>query len=295
MSKNRSFEKGFAPLIPVLVVAAILLLSFSIKNFQNQTGSINGKTSVLSESDSGGGSDSGKGGSDSSGSSGGGSSTSGSGSTSTSGSGASGETKTTAPTFTTGRTSVQTTSRLESEIKTPEPSEKPEKIETPEPKETPEAEIETEVETEIKDGTLSAKIKIRSGTNKSEFEQEGSNVQVQGGLPVNVNKTTDELTVTTPAGVKTVTVLPDTAVQNILGAGIVSQVASDSATGKNAVTLTTDANGNLIYEINGVKFEKLLGLINVGIDKTAQVSATNGQVGTISQSFLSRLLDILSI
>lgn len=294
MSKHRLSEKGFAPLIiPVLVVAAVLLLSFSIKNFQNQTGSINGKTAVLSESDSGGGSDSGKGGSDSGSS--GGSSNSGSGSTSTSGSGTSGESKTSSPTFTTTRTSVQTTSKVESEIKTPEPSEKPEKIETPEPKETPEAEIETEMETEIKDGTLSAKIKIRSGANKTEIEQEGSNVQVQGGLPVSVDKTTKELTVTTPAGSKTVAVLPDTAVQNILGAGVVSQVASDSATGKNAVKLTTDANGNLVYEINGVKFEKLLGLFNVGIDKTAQVSATSGQVGTISQSFLSRLLDILSL
>ena len=166
-----------------------------------------------------------------------------------------------------------------------EATDKPEAIETPEPKETPEAEADLETEVEVKDGTGEAKIKLHRG-DAFQFEQQGLKVQIQGRTPLSVNPQTKELTVTTPAGARTVTTLPDQAVQNLVNGGVFSV--------QSGINLTTDANGNPVYEINGVKYEKLLGLFTIGIDKTGQVSAQNGQIIGVSQSSFSKLLDSLS-
>lgn len=275
MFKYKSFEKGFAPLA-LLIIVAVLVLGFTAKSYQDRKTSVI-NTSVLSESsDSGGsGGDSGDSGN--------------SGKSDSTNSNSNQDTSTSKP-------SVQiTTKSVENEIKSPKSTEKPEKIETPEPKETPESEVETEVESEVKDGSISAKIKIRNGTNSSQFEQENSKVEVQGDFPITVDKTSKQLSVTTADGVKNLTVLPDTAVNNVLGLGVVSEITTDAKTGKNSVTLKTDANGNLVYEINGVKFEKLFGIFNVSIDKTTQISAQSGQLTSTQQSAISKLLDLLSI
>ena len=167
---------------------------------------------------------------------------------------------------------------------TPEPKDTPEAKDTPEPKDTPEAN-QQEVETQVKDGTGEAKIRIRKG-NALQFQQNGVNVQVQGNTPLSVNPTTKELTVTTPQGSKTVTVLPDQALQNLIGNGVIST--------QSGIVLSTDANGNPVYQVNGVKYEKLFGIFNITIDKTGQVSAVNGQILGVVQSPLSKLLDVLS-
>lgn len=190
------------------------------------------------------------------------------------------------PTRVLGDSSVGDSSNQQMESSTPQPPEHPE-VQTPEPKDTPEpsATPEIEIEKEVKDGTATAKIKIHQG-DAFQFEQEGVNVQIQGKTPLSVNPTTKELSVTTPAGVKMLTTLPAQAVQNLVSGGIIST--------QSAVQLTTDTSGNPIYEINGVKYERLLGLFTVAIDKTGQVSAQNGQVLAVNQSFLSKLLDYLS-
>lgn len=174
------------------------------------------------------------------------------------------------------------------ETESPKMSEKPDAIETPEPTETPEPkEFESEKDVEVKDGTVEAKIKIRNGKNKFEFQQEGTKVSVESNFPLSVNPTTRELTVNTPAGSKTVAVLPQQAVTNMLSEGVVSTTSG--------VLLKTEANGNLNYEINGVKNEKLLGVFGITIPKDLVISAQTGQVLEVNQSVFSKILDFLSV
>ena len=172
------------------------------------------------------------------------------------------------------------------ESSTPQPSDQPD-FQTSEPKSTPEPSKtpEIEIEKEVKSGTVTAKIKIHQG-DAFQFEQEGVNVQIQGKTPLSINPATKQLSVTTPVGAKVLSTLPAQAVQNLVNGGIIST--------QSAVNLTTDSNGNPVYEINGIKYEKLLGLFTIAIDKTGQVSAQNGQVLAVNQSFLSQLLDALS-
>lgn len=160
--------------------------------------------------------------------------------------------------------------------------ETPEAVETPEP-----VELEKEQEVEVKDSTGESKIKIRSSKNKFEFQQEGAKFSVESNFPLSVNPATRELTVTTPAGVKVVAVLPQQAVDNMLASGIVTSTSG--------VNLKTESDGNLSYSIDGTKNEKLLGVFDVTIPKNLIVSAQTGRVLTVNQSTFSKVLDFLSV
>jgi cytoskeletal protein RodZ len=110
-------------------------------------------------------------------------------------------------------------------------------------------------------------------------------------FPLSINPTTNQLTVTTPAGVKTVTVLPDQAVNNLLQQRLIDSVASSSA---NTGIVLGLLNNQPAFQVNGVDDKKLLGLVPISIDKTSYVSAQTGQVLKVNETFLNQLLDLLS-
>lgn len=60
------------------------------------------------------------------------------------------------------------------------------------------------------------------------------------------------------------------------------------------VTLTTDEEGTLVYEIKGVKYKKFFGIRKVELQRVAVVSAETGELIRLDQDFLTRLLDLLS-
>ena len=129
------------------------------------------------------------------------------------------------------------------------------------------------------------------------------NTQALTDLPLSVNLETNKLTVTTPAGERTVTVLPDQAVQNILAANVIDRVGGqelvDLVREGGIETLTqviqlSEQNGVPIYEIAGVKEHRLFGFIPVTTDVTIDVSAETGEVVNTDQSFLDTIVDIFS-
>jgi len=122
-------------------------------------------------------------------------------------------------------------------------------------------------------------------------------------LPLSVNLETNELTVTTAAGEKTVTVLPDQAVQNMLAANVIDRIGGQQLasivqeggveTLEQVIELSED-EGVPVYEIAGVKEHKLLGLFKVTTDVEVVVSAETGEVVDTNQSFFDTLIDVLS-
>lgn len=129
------------------------------------------------------------------------------------------------------------------------------------------------------------------------------NTQALTDLPLSVDLATNELTVTTPAGEKTVTVLPDQAVQNMLAANIIDRIG-----GQELVNLVrqggvetlaqviqlSEQNGVPVYEITGVKEHRLLGFFPVTTDVTVTVSAETGEVVDTNQSFVDSVIDVFS-
>lgn len=110
-------------------------------------------------------------------------------------------------------------------------------------------------------------------------------------FPLSVDPETNELIVTTPSGSKTVSVLPDSAVEHMLAGDILDHVSTDSA--QPALELG-EVNGTLAYRIKGSKVEKFLGLFPVTLQKNALVSAETGELLGTQASLLTRLLDLFA-
>lgn len=176
-------------------------------------------------------------------------------------------------------------------------------------------------ELENEDGKLKIKAKEKDGT-ETELESEsiddindalkeegihiasasGNNLRIRKGefeaethFPLSIDPTTNMLTVTTPAGVKNVAVLPDQAVANLLKNNYINSVASGSATSTTQNIILGLLNNNPTYQINGISNQKLLGLFPVEIANTSFVSATNGDIIKVDETLFNRLLDLLSL
>lgn len=120
-------------------------------------------------------------------------------------------------------------------------------------------------------------------------------------FPLAIDVATKQLIITTPDGQKTVTILPDQAVQNLLATGIVNTVEqnTDTASQKQPETLNGNVkleirNNKVVYKINGVKTHRMLGFIPVTTPVTAFVSADTGNTVAKQQSVLTNIVDLLS-
>ncbi|MBI2334545.1 hypothetical protein HYU96_01975 [Candidatus Daviesbacteria bacterium] len=174
------------------------------------------------------------------------------------------------------------------------------------------------IKTEVKDdrqridvysGGVKVRYETRNGrtTIKAETEEgEGVPEQelfkikiatVSSNFPLQVDLNTNQLTVTTPAGTKVVTVLPDQAVQNMLAANVISRLGAPAireATSAAQVIQLGLKNNIPVYEIPGIKQFNLLGFIPVDRPITALVSADTGELINTEQSLLTRIIDLLS-
>lgn len=139
-------------------------------------------------------------------------------------------------------------------------------------------------------------------------------LKVRTNFPISINLETNELTITTLSGVKTVTVLPKQAIENLLRSKKISFILptasptpstlpqeSPVATLENELI---DTKGNeieievigdeVLYLIQGVKEKKLFGVFNISIPQKFEVSAETGEVLNTNQSIFSQILDVLS-
>ena len=153
-----------------------------------------------------------------------------------------------------------------------------------------ETELNTDSLGKINEGLKGEGLEIATGSGSEFFLRQGT-FSAQTHFPLSINPVTGQLTVTTPAGTKDVAVLPDQAVENLIRQKFINIVASSSA--DTGITLGQYASQSA-YMVNGIAQKKLFGLLPVDINKTAYVSTQNGQILNITESFLSRLFDLLS-
>ncbi len=168
------------------------------------------------------------------------------------------------------------------------------RVEKKEDKEKLELEVDEEElgdqdELEIEDEDGDDDVKLATGEGKM-VEIRHRETKAQTELPISVNVATRAMTVTTPAGVKTVSVLPNAAVTNMLAGRFAGSVAS----GSGSVQIKMDGN-RLVYEIETQSEEMLLGLVPVKIARKVKISAENGATLGQTEDFFNRILDILSL
>lgn len=143
-------------------------------------------------------------------------------------------------------------------------------------------------------------VKLATDSAQPGFVQNGRRVRTN--FPLSVNAQTGELFVTTPAGEKVVTVLPNVAIENMIAAGVMTRIIDETpppsegtseADLASGVELTT-FESQPVYVINGVSSQNFLGLVPLDIKVKTIVSATSGQLLDTQQGIFGRVLDILS-
>lgn len=165
-----------------------------------------------------------------------------------------------------------------------------------------EVELEDDAILKIDERLGASGIKVATASAGKFVLQRGTTGAVTN-FPLSIDLATNTLSINTPSGVKTVAVLPDQAVQNLIAANVISRIGGsaivDEVIKNNLSTISEiitlgERNGVPVYEINGVSDQKLLGFIPVQIQKTAAVSAQTGEVVSTDLSLGGRLLDLLS-
>lgn len=175
-----------------------------------------------------------------------------------------------------------------------------------------ETEEELEDNEEFKlDGDL-ADLSLENDNDDSIIKQD--NLRVKTNFPISINLETNELVITTPSGVKTMTVLPKQAIENLLRSKKITFVLPSSsplpsttpqespvATSENELNDTIESeieieekDGEVLYVVQGAKEKKLFGVFNISVPRTYEVSAETGEVLNTNQSIVSIILDVLS-
>lgn len=143
--------------------------------------------------------------------------------------------------------------------------------------------------------TASKEADIKIASSGGQVALVNKQVGALSAFPLSINPKTKELTVTTPAGTKVVTVLPEKAIGNMLAAYVMDYVVSEkvdnSLASIPALVKLEVKNGVLGYQIKGIKIHKLLGFIPIKTSVDVFVSAENGQVVESNQSLLGRILN----
>lgn len=125
-----------------------------------------------------------------------------------------------------------------------------------------------------------------------------NNVGTVANFPLQIDLATNQLIVSTSAGPRVLTVLPDVAVQNMLAANVISRLGPPAI--RQAVTSVADVvklgerNGVPVYEINGLRDFRLLNFIPITLPVQVSVSAQTGEVVDQSQSVITRIVDLFS-
>ncbi|MBI3109792.1 hypothetical protein HYZ06_02005 [Candidatus Daviesbacteria bacterium] len=138
---------------------------------------------------------------------------------------------------------------------------------------------------------------IKIATAGGELLVARNNVGALSNFPLQIDLNTNQLIITTPAGQKVVTVLPDQAVQNMLAANVISRLISTTSGQLTSVSdvVTLGLQNNVpVYEIPGIRDFKLLGFIPVSQPVTVIVSTETGELVETQESLMTKIIDLLS-
>lgn len=160
-----------------------------------------------------------------------------------------------------------------------------------------ELELRSRLEDKLEEKMEEEGIEIASSSGKPLFSKNG--IGATSHFPLSINPETNQLIITTPAGQKIVTVLPDQAVRNMIEKKYITivenqeNIASESGQLDNTISLET-RNDEPVYKIKGKKNHKVFGLIPVETDTTIYASTETGNPVAQEQSLLASFIDFLS-
>lgn len=142
---------------------------------------------------------------------------------------------------------------------------------------------ETLVELQARGDTSDIKI----GQENGKFEILENGVTATTAYPIVIDPAKSKLSITTATGDRLLGILPSEAVQSLIRGKFIDSVKD------NQIMLGEGINGELGYEVPGVKNVNIFNIANVKADVTSTVSATSGEILKIDEPQWLKILGFL--
>ncbi len=114
---------------------------------------------------------------------------------------------------------------------------------------------------------------IKLGVVGDRLSIEQRNITALTSLPINIDPTRKELSLTTSSGRRYVSILPQEAVDSLMRTKLISTYNPDSE-----LEIVEDESGNAVYLIEGKKIVDVFNVYDYEIDVAARMSATTGEL-----------------
>lgn len=139
----------------------------------------------------------------------------------------------------------------------------------------------------VKENGQEQQVELNPSNQGVEFQASGSAAFTN--FPLSFDKATGQLVVNTPNGPKIIRVLPDTASEVAMSAGVQNQIDKIQLITGNV----PNSSEPLVFSITGKRTGYLLGLIPVSVPVDTTVGAQSGQLLQVNQPFWLQLLSPL--
>ena len=132
--------------------------------------------------------------------------------------------------------------------------------------------------------------KITIGIKDNKFLISQRDVSVETSYEIGIDPETVGITLTTPSGLRYLSILPSQAAQTILRSKVINRLDGDKT-----ITLEEDAQGELAYHIYGKRIINLFDLVEYKVPVNAKVSASTGEISQIDQPVWLQLVGFIFI
>lgn len=132
--------------------------------------------------------------------------------------------------------------------------------------------------------------RIGIGLSENQFFIEQAGIKAKTYFQINIEPQRSKITILTPTGYKFLTVLPKDAVDTLMRSKSISSLGESGA-----VSIAEDPEGNLYYEISGVKQVGIKDLYMYDAPVTAKISAANGEVLEVNQPIWLKILSLFTL
>lgn len=141
---------------------------------------------------------------------------------------------------------------------------------------------------EIEERPSVKKIGISLSDNQFVIEQTG--IKAKTLYQINVEPQRSRITILTPTGYKFLMILPKDAVDILLKSKSITSLGTDRT-----VEISEDTNGNLYYQINGIKQVGIKDVYMYDVPVSAKISVVNGDIMQLDQPIWVKILSLFEV
>ncbi len=130
--------------------------------------------------------------------------------------------------------------------------------------------------------------KMTIGVEGGVYTLTQGDIKVVVNHDISIDPQTARLSLTTPQGIRYISIFPQEATGLLTRSKTLSQVKPDSE-----IVISEDLNGSLNYEIKGTKELNVLNIITLPVDVTGYVSTSTGDIVSVDQPVWLPVADYL--